>query len=107
MWIKKVPHVNIDMASSLDEIDKFTDNVYDVIVSDNLLSDGTAKDVVTKVQASTLLKNTPVLIYTGTVENLSLSELKSIGNVIDILPKPFEMNTFVQKLQMLKKIKAS
>ena len=105
MWLKKFPYVSIDMASSLSEINKFENNQCDVIVTDNLLGDGSATDVLLKIESSELLKNTPVLIYTGTVDKLSINELQNLGNVIDILPKPFEMKTFVRKLQMIKDLK--
>lgn len=106
MWLKKFPHVYIDMVASISEIKDYTNNEYDIIVTDNLLGDGTAKDVIEFIQNTNSLKNTPILIYTGTVENLSLKELQKLGNVIDVLPKPFEMKTFIQKLQMVKKLKS-
>ena len=107
MWIKKFPYIHIDMAKSIAEIDNFTANKYDIIVTDNLLGDGEASDVINKIQTEDKLKDTPILIYTGTVEKLSFTEMQKLGKVIDILTKPFEMNAFIQKLQMIKKLIAN
>lgn len=105
MWLKKFPYIHIDMASSIADIQEFEMNEYDIIVTDNLLGDGSAVDVISKIQSSESLMNTPILIYTGTVEKLSLDKLQELGKVVDILPKPFEMKKFVAKLQMVKKLK--
>lgn len=105
MWLKKFPNVHIDMVESISEIKNYADNKYDIIVTDNLLSDGNAKDVIATIQNTANLNDTPVLIYTGTVEKLKLNELKKLGKVVDILPKPFEMKAFIERLQMVKKMK--
>jgi DNA-binding NtrC family response regulator len=105
MWIGKVDNIELDMADSVEGLELFSNKSYDVIVSDNLLSDGNAKDVIKFIQNHTALKDTPILIYTGTVENLKIAELQKYGKVLDILPKPFEMNTFLNKLDQIKKLK--
>lgn len=103
LWLKKFPYVQMDMISSIKELEGKLAETYDVIVSDNMLLDGEAKDVLVSLQKSDTLKHLPVLIYTGSVDKINQAELKQLGNVVDILPKPFEMKSFIQKIKSIQK----
>ena len=60
-----------------------------------------AIDVIHEIQNSSL-KDKPILIYTGTVEKVDLKMHGDAGNVIGVLAKPFEMNSFVKILKSIK-----
>ena len=101
LWLKKHEDIEMDIASSLEDLNSYLENDYDLIVSDNLLGDGEAIDVIHKIQGSAL-KDKPILIYTGTVEKVDLKIHGDAGNLQGVLAKPFEMNSFLKILKSIK-----
>lgn len=100
MWLGKIDFIELDVCGSLTELKTHLNNDYDIIVSDNLLMDGEFKDIIRLVESSHL-KGTPVIVYSGNISKLKLKDLNSLGNVIDLLPKPFDLKTFLNKLNSL------
>ncbi len=104
MWLSKVDFIELEVCGSVAEVKELMDNEYDIIVSDNLLGDGEFSDIIKLVQSSRL-KDTPIIIYTGSVAKLNFDEVKKMGNILDILPKPFEMKNFLKKVEMIRGLK--
>ena len=105
LWLDKVDHIKLDISGSVEETKKILENDYDLIVSDNMLGDGEIKDVIKVIQNSSL-KDTPILVYTGTIAKINIPEVKTLGNVVDVLPKPFEMKTFLKLVDEVTKHKS-
>lgn len=105
LWMTKEDAIELTLCSSVAEFKDLTDLEFDMIVSDNLLKDGELVDILGGAN-STKLKNVPILVHTGTVSKLNFYELKSKGNIIDILPKPFEMSEFLKRLDAIKRLKS-
>lgn len=103
-WMKKIDYIDLQMCGSVADLKDVLDPSFDMIVSDNLLGDGELKDVLGVVSARELL-STPVLVYTGSVAKLNFDEIKRMGNIIDILPKPFDMKNFLMRVEAIRKIK--
>ncbi|MFT6633145.1 MAG: DNA-binding response OmpR family regulator [Bacteriovoracaceae bacterium] len=104
MWLSKIDYINLVVCGSVEDVKGYLDEDFDIIVSDNILGDGEFADIVKLVQSSKLV-NTPIIIYTGTVAKLNIDEVKKTGNILDVLPKPFEMKSFLQKIEFIKKLK--
>lgn len=100
-WFKKVPEIELSICGSIKELKDYVHIDFDIVVSDNVLEDGNILNVL-EVFKQSEFSNVPILIYTGTVDKLKLDELAKIGNVIDVLPKPFEMKGFMKKIERLR-----
>lgn len=70
------------------------DRKYDIIVADNLLGDGDFKDLIALIQLSPS-KDVPVIIYTATVKKIDKDEVRKLGNIVDVLTKPFVVKDFL------------
>ena len=97
MWLEKLDNFKVDICDSVSTLDNFLSNTYDLLISDNVLSDGTSEDIIKQVQNSSL-KNLPIFIVTATPEKLDLSKFQLLGNVIAIMPKPFSVKLFLEKI---------
>jgi DNA-binding NtrC family response regulator len=104
MWLSKIDYINLTVCGSVSDVKEHLNEEFDIIVSDNILGDGEFSDIVKLVQTSKLV-DTPIIIYTGTVARLNIEEVKKTGNILDVLPKPFEMKSFLQKIEFIKKLK--
>jgi CheY-like chemotaxis protein len=101
-WLKKVPGIEIDITPSISGISDFLENNYDIILSDNILGDGNAEDAVKKIEASNL-KGTPIIVYTASIDKINVLKIKRLGNVLDVLSKPFNLQHFMKTLKIVQK----
>ena len=100
LWLDKIYYIDLEICGSLADLKDVQDD-FDLIVTDNILGDGELKDVLAYIDSSYLNKK-PVLVYTGTISNLNIQEIKQNPNVIDILPKPFELKNFLNKIEQFR-----
>ena len=96
--------IELSISGSVEETKGLLNQEFDVIASDNILGDGSFKDIYELVSNSKN-KDIPIIVYTGTVAKINVEETKKMGNVIDILPKPFEMADFLKKIEAIKLLK--
>jgi CheY-like chemotaxis protein len=101
LWLRKIPEIELEICSSLAEVKNLKSEKFDIIATDHFLGDGLSEDVVEHLQ-STVHKDSPILVYTATVGNVDFEKLKKLGNVIDVLPKPFKVKDFQLVLEKLK-----
>lgn len=94
LWLSKIKFIELTICGSVAEVKELVKNDYDIIVSDNLLGDGEFSDVIKLIQNSHL-KDTPILIYTGSADKMDRETIFKMGNIIDILPKPFDLKFFL------------
>lgn len=100
LWLDKVYYIDLVISGSLGELKEIQED-FDLIVSDNILGDGELQDILHYLGTSHLNQK-PVLVYTGTISNLNVQEIKQNSNVIDILPKPFELKNFLNKIEQFR-----
>lgn len=105
LWLSKEGNIHLTQCDSVASLQGIEEKDFDLIVSDNILGDGEFHDVLKYLQ-STELRGIPIIIYTGTVGKLNIEDLQRSGNIIDILPKPFEMSIFMQKVAKIKSLKS-
>ncbi len=101
MWLEKIDKFTVEICPSLEAVQNYTGQKFDLIISDNILGDGESKDVIGAIQA-TSLKGTPIVIFTASPEKLNLTEYQRLGKVLGILPKPFELKAFLQIVEDIK-----
>lgn len=101
-WLNKVPGIEIDISPSISGMSDFLENRYDIILSDNILGDGNAEDAVLKIESSSL-KGTPIIVYTASIDKVNVVRIKRMGNVLDVLSKPFNLQHFIKTLKIVQK----
>jgi len=101
LWFSKLDDYKLDMCGYIQGISNFENNEYDIIISDNLLTDGDFKDVAKKLMSSPL-KDVPILVYTGSVDKIDVVGTKQLAKVIDVLPKPFDLKYFFKVVESIK-----
>ncbi len=104
LWLGKMDDIELSISGSVEETKGLLNQEFDIIASDNILGDGSFKDIYELVSNS-INKDIPIIVYTGTVAKINVEETKKMGNVIDILPKPFEMADFLKKIEAIKLLK--
>ncbi len=95
IWLKPINDIHLKVFSSLNELSENINEEFDFIVSDNLLADGNIVDVLDLLESGPNM-NKPVLVYTGSPDKVKSLGVGQRENVIDILPKPFELKKFLE-----------
>ena len=97
IWLKPIDYIHLKFYSSVKELSENINEKFDFIISDNLLADGNIINILDLLESGPNKKK-PVLVYTGSPEKVKSLGVGQRKNVVDILPKPFELKKFLEIL---------
>lgn len=101
VWFKKVDFLELTQCFSVEELSNLPNLDFDLIVSDNLLPDGELAEILSVIENSSK-PGVPVLVYTGSVEKIDGKAARMRANILDILPKPFDMGDLLGRVEKLR-----
>ncbi|MCB9062127.1 MAG: response regulator [Halobacteriovoraceae bacterium] len=100
MTFKKFPGVKVQIASNKKEtIQYLEENKPSIILLDNFLKEEKGEDILRELSANEKWKGIKVIYLTVSPGLVNLSELQDIGNVVEIIGKPFNPKSLLEKIK--------
>lgn len=100
LWLSKYPNIKLQTCESMSQLKQIENFEFDLIATDHMLEDGNSTDVISYI-VDKGGKDIPILVYTATTRNVDLNALKQLGNVLEVLPKPFDIGGFLAHLEAI------